>query len=135
MEILYSKGDIKFYEDGEIYLTDGKDTYTITSSPQEPCLYVTGPTGRTIIHNSFEASWIENIARKGGTLRSLSGKVYDIGGLCRLLLLAAREYSDTDISKVEALAPEVAIPPKGDSPFKKIRKSLRRFWRAVLGIG
>lgn len=108
MEILYKNANVQLYEeDGKFLLTDGTEVYTITSSPWEPCLYLTDSQGHvTTLHNSFEASWIASLAREGGTLHAITGRDYDIVGLCRLLLQAAGKVADASIDYLEKLDPE-----------------------------
>ena len=105
METLFSKGRVRLYrEDGRLCLTDGLQTYEITSHPYEPCLYLKDPGGWTVVvHNSYEAEWIASLSGTYRTLRSITGNAYDLEGLCRLMLLAGREGEDTDISDLEAL--------------------------------
>ena len=105
MEILYQDGRVRLWEeDGELRFCDGAKDFAVTSYPYEPCLYLTDAGGRKIvIHNSFEADWIASAAREGGTLRSLTGREYDIVGLCALLRIAAGEWFDMDIDHAERL--------------------------------
>jgi hypothetical protein len=105
MDVLYKNEAVMLYqENGSLRLTDGDRTYTITDYPYEPCLYLTRDDGsRTTIHNSFKADWIASAAKEGGTLESLSGNKYDTDGLCRLMLLAARETADADLPFIESL--------------------------------
>lgn len=121
MEILYQDGRVRLWEeDGNLRFYDGTEDYAVTSYPYEPCLYLTDAGGcRIVIHNSFESDWIASAARESRTLRSITGKEYDIAGLCALLRIAAGEGIDMNIDDAERLYAEEQSEACGAVPGTK----------------
>lgn len=131
MEILYQDGPVRLWEEnGDLRFCDGTEAFVVTSYPYEPCLYLTDERGRRIvIHNSFESDWIASVAREGGTLRSISGREYDIAGLCALLRIAAGEGVDMNIDEAEQLYakenPDYCIPLKEGTLRERIEEMMK----------
>ncbi len=88
-----------------LVLCDGDIVYTITSSPQEPCIYL-HKAGCLIaaIHNAFNASEIIGLAETGKKLHTISGNDHDIGSLCQMLAISGEKATDCSIDYLEGLA-------------------------------
>ena len=108
---------------GELYLWEGTFAYKIGSHPYEPCTYLLRDEEIcTTIHNAFDQREIYNLAKRGGSLRSVTGNAYDLPRLCRLLAFAAQHFTEVDIGYAEgkiaieklkalgAVSPETAVP-------------------------
>ncbi|MBP5200177.1 MAG: hypothetical protein J6Z82_05965 [Schwartzia sp.] len=124
MTVFYDEDGIRLADvDGELYLSEGTRAYKIGSHPYEPCIYLLrdGEICATI-HNAFDQREIYNLAKRGGSLRSVTGNAYDLPRLCRLLAFAAAHFTDVTIDYAEgriaieklkelgALSPETAVP-------------------------
>ena len=101
--VLHSIGDTELLVvDGKLCLRDGTELYQVCSHPYEPCTYLLRSGNiDTTIHNAFEETSIRRIAENKGTLRAVTGAIYDADRICRLLAFAAKNCPNHDISYVE----------------------------------
>ncbi len=96
---------------------------TLGSNPYEPCLYILKDGNVTVtIHNSFEINAIEELAKHGSELTSITGNKYDLARVCELVACACNYGADCDIGYIEgliaiekmislgAVSPETAVP-------------------------
>lgn len=103
-EILYQSEDTYLIKrKDELIFIKVDSVYHISSHPYEPCIYIKlDDKIIAIIHNSFNTSEIEDVARNDNTIRAITGKEYDIKAICELLLCAINgKIFDTDISYLE----------------------------------
>ena len=103
-KIIYQDEEFSFAENnGDLYFVFENRSYSFSSHPYEPCLYIHKPDERTItIHNSFETDTIYNAIRNNEEITMISGHRYSINGLCHLLKLACEIDEDFfDITYLE----------------------------------
>jgi hypothetical protein len=88
---------------GETLLTDGENVYRLTCNPREPDLNITTGDGREItVHNAFTVDALIDYAVNRKPMRMITGNEYDIGTVCRLMLLAVSTGRDCmDIGYLE----------------------------------
>ena len=98
-KILYKNEDIELYYNKELLFNYNNKTYTITSHPYEPCLYISFNDKIVyIIHNSFEKEDIIN-----NNLKSISGKEYNTDNIVQLLIYTINNnIYESDISLYES---------------------------------
>ena len=151
--ILHREGRLLLAEaEGELCFFDGTLAYAVSSHPYEPCTYLMR-RGKTVvvIRSAFDRDSILAAARKGDTLKAVTGSEYDAGRICRLLACAAEFCPDCDIGCAEgklaveqmkalgALSPETAVPPEVlgvrgvDSAFSRARRLTERVMRTEDG--
>ena len=91
-------------KDRELYFVADNTTYRLSCYPGEPCLYICYEDNIMItIHNSFTTSDIRRAAKNKESIRMITGKSYDIAGVCMLILKAIRNgKAYVDILDLEA---------------------------------
>lgn len=98
-------GEMRLFvdENGDIYFAEGEKKYRLSSYPAEPCLYIhLGENATITVHNAFTTGEIYRAMQTNGVIRMITGNVYDIPGICRLLAEAVKLNKDsTDIAYLE----------------------------------
>ncbi len=103
-EILYQSDKCSLISNNHDLLFNNKhNKYYLESYPYEPCLYMKLDSKIVIIiHNSFNVFEIVDVAKNNKKIKAITGKEYDIKGICDLLLCAINyQVFDTDISYLE----------------------------------
>lgn len=87
----------------DLYFVVDNKSYRLSCYPGEPCLYICYEDNILItIHNSFTTSDIHRAAKNNESIRMITGKAYDIEGICTLILNAIRKgKASVDILDVE----------------------------------
>ena len=100
--ILYSDNRYMLFEkDKNLYLKTESGIFSLTSTPYEPCLYITDETGKTsIVHNAFTADEIIYFALNNLNFKSITGFEYDIKDFCKMAEYASKE-GDISIDTAE----------------------------------
>ena len=104
-KVLYEYNNAQIIKrNNELIFIMNDNEYYISSSPYEPCLYLSFNNKIvTVIHNSFNTSEIEFLAKNNKKINSITGRKYDIKMLCELLSIAVNyNIYDTDISYLES---------------------------------
>lgn len=118
-EILYQSDKCLLTNNGsELIFNDNNNMYHMSSYSYEPCLYIKLDNKiAVIIHNSFNIFEIVDVARNNNKIKAITGKEYDIKGICQLLVCAIEsKVFDTDISYLEKqLTHEILVKRKNDS--------------------
>lgn len=103
-EIIYQSDKCSLISNNHDLIFDDKhDKYYLDSYPYEPCLYMKLDNKIVIIiHNSFNIYEIVDVAKNNKKIKAITGKEYDIKGICELLLCTINcQVFDTDISYLE----------------------------------
>ena len=99
--IYYNDGRIVLVEDNDLYLIVQGLVYQIGSHGYEPCTYlIREGMINTTIHNAFTSETILSLARDNKTCKAITGTVYDLGRMCRMLAFAS-SFADCSIDYVE----------------------------------
>ena len=90
--ILYSDDRYMLFEKDKIlYLKTESGIFSLTSTPYEPCLYITDETGKTsIVHNAFTADEIIYFALNNLKFKSITGFKYGIKDFCIMAEYASK---------------------------------------------
>lgn len=90
-------------EGGAVRLKAGDNKYVLSCHPFEPCLYITTENGvKTYVRNAFDPDVVANIFDKGGTVTSITGRVYGPRDFCVMVEYAAT-LGGADIDDAEAV--------------------------------
>ncbi|MCQ2401300.1 MAG: hypothetical protein MJ059_05195 [Lachnospiraceae bacterium] len=87
---------------GNVLFVHGGVTYTLSSHPYEPCLYISkdGRIFRTL-HNAFDAGDAYDTFAEGETLLGIDGKIYDKLKFCQVLAKAV-DGADSEMNFTDA---------------------------------
>jgi hypothetical protein len=86
-KIVYKDGMYTLGEkDGLAWLEVNGIPLKLTCQPYEPCMYITQADGKTTtVHNAFDPSVALDLFASGGTMSSITGRVYRVWDFCGLV--------------------------------------------------